>query len=503
MNAYKNIAALFLFSLFIGKITAQTGTFSASFTSENPLVKPVSLSFSKSVFKFDNPHGYWFINPHNNYKHFNTQPDQGYGDRKEEANGIGFITFTQTENDFDTYDLNDSISIQLQKGKNIIKAPKYDPQKGDKNKPLHIHITSISPTEISFTISGAAALSYTEGYAEATIGSITGSGHFYREPQYAKSDVLPGCNCDATIYASVYDAENNIRTATACENALSNKIFDAMQKTFAPVFSNVQTVENGAGQPGQINIDMLPGHININVPAKDRDYCTEEYNYNHLTGYQAEKKMYNNEDGYGLRFIKLIDAAVLPGANDQAAMQNYMKDYMKVATQSDSLMKLFLAKKITQAEYEKKVNALKTPAAPQSTGPDLKKEEIDHSLNISVFLNPDNAESMLMKVSDRSKTVVQHNIKGAAFEIYSPMMKDNDGSWLSNKMFVYFGKFSTPVAGKSGGGFDAETTKAIYPLNANKLSVYSIIIRLEGSKDLIDKAIANIDFDSLQSLISK
>jgi len=108
-----------------------------------------------------------------------------------------------------------------------------------------------------------------------------------------------------------------------------------------------------------------------------------------------------------------------------------------------------------------------------------------------------------LKLADKNKTVVTHTIKGAAFEIFSPIAKDGDGNWMSSKEGIYFGKFSTPANGNNGPGFDIKTTTTTYPTNANKLTVYNIIIKMQGGKELMDKAIANIDFTALWDLITK
>ncbi|MEO8712257.1 MAG: hypothetical protein ABI405_09055, partial [Parafilimonas sp.] len=170
------------------------------------------------------------------------------------------------------------------------------------------------------------------------------------------------------------------------------------------------------------------------------------------------------------------------------------------------LSKLFQAKKITMEEFQKKGKIISdnaTAALAQNNNDDFEKAKVETNLNIQVFFNPTDAEMMLMKLSDKANTVVQHNISRSVFEIFSPSIKDEDGSWLLSKKYIYFGKFTAPVAGKSGGGFDAKITQAIYPANGNKLTVYNIIIRMEGSSDMMDKAIANIDFDALQQLILK
>ena len=475
---------------------AQTGNFSATFTSSESKVKPVTIAFSKPVFKFDNSHGYWFINPYNTARHFNVMPEPNMGNA-----ATAYITFNGKDNDFDIYQSsNDSNSVSISNPTYVISAPPYDPKLGAKLKPMHVHINNFSASEISFAISGTAELGTVSGSStNKTLGTINGSGHFFREPQYAKSETLPGCNCDPTIYATVYDKENGIRTKSACEVALSNKIFDAVQKAMAPLFINVQyNGPNGKAHAGSVNIDMLPGAVNINVPVKDRPYCASDYYYNGLTGFNAEKKNYNNEDGYGLRFIKIpADALIHPDPDKQA------DNSKRFAEGLDSLIKLAMAKKITSDQMEKGMKKLSENMNAASGITDIKEMEVDHNLYIHVLINPDSKEMMLMKVADRGRTVVQHNIKNAAFEIFSPKIKESYGEWIGNKMFIYFGKFTTPVAGKSGGGFDAEITNAVYPLKANKLGIYNIIIRLEGATDLINTAIENIDFNAFQELITK
>ncbi len=488
MKRYKKFIPVFLIFL-AQNITAQQGSFTASFTATNGKVKPVTISFTKPLFNFENPHGYWFINPVNNYKHFNEQPDAGFADRKEEAKGVAFITLNQIENDIDFYNLNDSISVSLQQNKNVINAPTYDPKNGDANKPMHIHINSISSSEILFTISGAAVLSSTEVYAGViATGTINGTGHFYRDPKYAKSDLLPGCNCDPTIYAKVIDGENEVRTASACEAALNHKLFDAVQKAMANLFTNVD-------KTGNIIISMLAGCLDINVPAKDRPYCSTDFYNNGLVNLNAHKKMFSNDDRFGLRFMHTLSGEEMGVTSDAAANTRIQ------AAKMDSLYKLAEAKKITMEQYTKAVTEALTSMS--SNSPDIKKLEAENNLYITLIFNPGNKTETDLKLADKSKTVVTHNIKGTAFEIFSPMIKDSDGSWLSNRQAIYFGNFSAPANANNGAGFDVKTTNAAYPANVNNLSIYNIIIKMEGGKDLMDKAIANIDFTALQNLITK
>jgi hypothetical protein len=488
MNRYQNFTAMF-FLLLSKNITAQQGSFTASFTANDGKIKPVTISFSKPVFNFENTHGYWFINPVNKYKHFNTQPDAGFADRKEEAKGVAFITFNQTENDIDFYNLNDSIAVSLQQSKNVISAPTYDPKNGSANKPMHIHINSISASEILFTISGAAVLSSTEGYAGViATGTINATGHFYREPKYAKSDLLPGCNCDPTIYAKVVDGENLVRTASACEAALNHKLFDAVQKSMTNLFTNVDKTDN-------INISMIAGCLDINVPARDRSFCSADFYNNGLVQLNAHKKMFSSDGRFGLRFIHIPEDAIMTATSNAAANTNTQ------AAKMDSLYKLMEVKKITMEQYNKAVTVALTSISTNS--PDIKKVEAENNLYITIIFNPDNKTETDLKLADKNKTVITHNIKEAAFEIFSPLLKDDDGSWINSRQAIYFGKFSVPVNATNGAGFNVKSTNATYPVNANKLSIYNIIIKMEGGKDLMNKAIANIDFTALQNLISK
>ena len=135
--------------------------------------------------------------------------------------------------------------------------------------------------------------------------------------------------------------------------------------------------------------------------------------------------------------------------------------------------------------------------------PDIKKLEAENNLYLTIIFNPDNKTETDLKLADKNKTVVTHNIQGATFEIFSPIKKDDDGSWINSRQAIYFGKFSTPGNANNGVGFDVKTTNASYPANGNKLSIYNIIIKMEGGKDLMEKAIANIDFNALQELITK
>lgn len=491
----KNYFLPLIFLLSYGFATAQQGTFTATFTTKNGITKPVTVTVTKPLFKFEDPHGYWFINPNNNYKHFNIKPDQGYADRKEEASGVAFISFNQTDNDIDFYDLNDSISISLQKNKNVINPPKYDPKIGDENKPMRIHINSISAGEISFTMSGSAALISTEGYAEPVIGTINGTGHFYRQPTYAKSDVLPGCNCDLTIYAAVMDDDNDVRTASACEAALNHKIFDAIQKSMANIFTNVSNNDN-------VIITMKPGCIDINIPVKERPCCSSDFYHNGLVGLNAHKKLFSNDDRFGIRFIRTLsnegmtlnETGHKPPPIDTGAFGVY----------SRGLLQRFLDKKITEEQFKKEGETYMAKYFNAAiTGPDIKRLEAENTLYISIILNATNKTQTDLKLADKNNTIVTHNIKGAAFEIFSPMVKDNDGSWLSSRQGIYFGKFTTPVSGNNGPGFNIKSTSTTYPANANKLNVYTIIIKMEGGKDLMDRAIANIDFTALKDLINK
>ena len=482
MKNRKHFTPLF-FLLFFQFATAQQGNFTATFTATTGITKPVTLSVTKPIFKFEDPHGYWFINPNNGYKHFNIKPDQYYSDRKEETIGVAFISFNQTENDIDFYDLNDSISVSLQKNKNVINPPKYDPKIGDENKPMHIYINSITAAEISFTISGAAALISTEGYGTPVKGTISGTGHFYRQPLYSKSDVLPGCNCDPTIYAAVLDDDNEVRTASACEFALNHKIFDAVQKSLANLFTNVANTDN-------IIITMMAGCTDINVLAKDRPYCSSDFYHNGLTGLYDHKKLFSNDDRFGVRFMRTLSNEAMGVTSDAVT------DAQVQTAKLDSLYKLAEAKKITTEQYSKAMMTVLNKMS--SNSPDIKKLEAENHLYISIIINPVDKNQTDLPVDVNNNAIVTHKVKAAAFEVFAPLIKDTDGNWVNARQAIYLGSFSNPVRTPH-----AESTNAAYPPKANKLGVYNIIIKMQGGALLMDKAIANIDFSVLKNLINK
>ena len=487
MQLLKKIFPLaFIFIAFVNAALGQVGSITATFTPDNAASKPVTFKFSKPLFKFNNSHGYWVTNPRTGSRHATIQPDAGYGDTD-----APFISISESNNDTELYTgtSNDSTSITFSNKLYTLEAPKYDVQNKEANKPMKLFIVTFTPAEIVFTISGNAKLLKRTGYdAKGTEGTISATAHFYREAKYDKSDVLPSCNCDPTIYATVFDEDNAmVRTASDCENALNNKVFDAVQKGFAPVFNNLNNTDNTA-------VIMIAGHANIDVPPFDRPYCSTANYHNSLTGVYAQRKNYSSDDKYGIRFLRTPAAAEIDPVND--ARGNITR---RIVAITDSMSKLLAAKKITAEEYNKV--AIAAMQNINTNAPDIKKLEVENHLYIYVILNPEN--TIDLKLADKKNTAVQHKIKGAAFEIFSGQVKDNDGDWLGNRYNIYLGKYTAPVAGKAGAGFDALNTKPIYPANSNKLTVYNIVIKMDGAKDLIDKAVANIDFNALQSLITK
>jgi hypothetical protein len=470
-----------------GAAYTQTGNLTVTFTPKNG--SAVTLKLSQPLLKFDNAHGYWFVNPHNGDRHMQYMPDAGYGDR---AADIAFITFNESVNDFDIYETpgNDSNQLTIQNKFVGVTAP-------EDGKPMHIHINSFTASEINFTVSGMArSRVIKESSNNWTSGTIEGTGHFYREPKYIQSDVLAGCDCDPAIYAMVYDEENNVRTTSVCENAIRNKIFDAVQKAMAPLFTNIAYKGSPPMSTGDIDISMMAGHIDINVPVKDRPYCSGDYRHNWHTGIDAHKKVVQSLDAYGLRFIKAPESneKLFGGQDVQQARNTRLASFM------DSINKLMIAKKMNSDQFNK---ALKDFGDDINTGaPDLKKMEVEDNLYLTVSVNPTSMDESNLRLTDKSKTLVQHNVKGAVYEIFCPQKKDDDGNWTGNKEAVYLGKFLPPVITKSGYD-DIANTKAVYPPNANKLSVFDIIIKMEGGRDMIDKALANIDFNALLELITK
>ena len=481
----------YLASIFFAVMHAalgQTGSITATFTPNNTTSKTVTFKFTKPVFKFNNSHGYWVTNPRYGSRHINIQPNAGYGNTD-----AAFISISESANDFDLYSgtSNDSTSINFSNALYSVSAPKYDVQNPEANKPMKVHIVSFTPSEIVFTIKGQANRLMRSGYdAKGENGTINATAHFYREAKYDKSDVLPGCNCDATIYATVFDEENNIRTTSDCENALSQKVFDAVQKAFSPVLSKLN---DHSLTTRAINISMIAGHTNIDVPVYDRAYCSSVNYHNSLTGVHAHKKYFSSDEKYGIQLNRGVSNDALGVTGSQ------LDNSRRQMAIFDSLSKLLEAKKITMAQYTKMGTAALIKL--NSGAPDIKKLEVENHLYIYIIVNPENTIFTDVKIADKNYTSIQHKIKGASFEIFSGQVKDSDDSWLANRYNIYFGKYTTPSKGKAGAGFDAINTKAIYPTNGNKLSVYNVVIKMEGAKDLMDAVISNIDFTALQNLI--
>ncbi len=488
------LPVLILFSCNYFKAIAQKGEVSILFTASSG--KSISIKMDKPMFKFDNPHGYWFINPHNAKRHFNVQPDAGYG-----YADAAFIDLNDMNDDMDIYKNGDNNinSISFRNKGFTISAPKYYTRDGDNNpKPLHIHITKFTAAEIAFTISGTAYYqSLADNSTDMGLGNIEGSGYFFREPTYDKSDVLIGCNCDPTIYATVYDAESDMRSNSACEKAWTNKLYNAVKKAYQPLYDKLQYNTADNMKAGDIYIRPMPGCVDMADTSIHAVDCPTDYTNGGLTRLDAHKRLVQKEDAFDLRLMQQ------PGDSVMAAPAVDVDYYKRLASFADSLTKMLMAKKISQEEYMKRLKAASENKAMTNMAADLKKKEMELNLTIKILVNPDNAEQTLLKLSDVKNTKIQHNIKGASFEIYSPQLQDNDGSWLGNRLNIYVGKFTPPVSGVSGGGFPAKVTKAIYPPKGNKLNIYSIIIKLDGGKDLLDKAVANIDFSELASLITR
>ncbi len=506
MNTMKNAciaAALVLASI---ACVAQKATCTLVFTPLNgkPPITINVTTFIKNLYKFNDPHGYWVINPHNQQHHVNIQSDAGY----DNADGI-FLNFNSSGNDVSFFEHPhpnniDSNSASFFNSKYVITQPmEYDGEwlggTRNQNKPLQVHITTFTAAEIAFTISGMAACVTKAGTDNFYgYGTVAGSGHFYREPQYDKSDVLPGCDCDPTIYATTYDEENNARTTSACENALRKRVFDAMQKTLMPLFTNM-AYHGGqtATPPGQLYLRTTPGHTDVTVPRTESPVCFSDYYHNGLTGINAHKAIYVNDDQYGVWFTRMPD-----DANTGSQGNNYMAEQMKIASQIQALGKLLADKKITMEECTKRIKALGESKETVQANNDFKWMDMNSNLIIEVIINPNHTLESLVNAEHGSTVTATNKVPGAAFEITTSAYKDGDGEWNPNKCEIYIGKFTKPILGKSLDGRQAEVTKPIVKPGANKLGIYNVVIRMKGGKDLIDQALTTINYSALQELIA-
>jgi len=512
---------------------AQQGTLTITFT---PAVqgKTISADYAsliKAKYAFNDYNGYWFINPHTNLHHIYISLNNKAG--ASSAFLSSGIEVNSTTNDFEVWEHpspnNDSNFISFSKASYVLSLPpEYDrPNLGgtsNHNKPMQVHITTFTSSELEFTITGNAA--YGDKSANNGDGKFMGygtilvHGHFYRDGNYEKSPVYPGCNCDATIYAQRYDTEEgDARTASACEAIYLNRLFNTTKKALAPIY-NMSFNGKGKATAGAVMLRQQ-GFIDVSNDVSERPDWPFEYNYKTIIHRGDAAKAFYINTNYGIEMDEMPGDDKMNAFNkghDETVntLKNAMQSMNLAEKQAsiDSLGKLMQAKKITMQEYSDKVQAIMAPAMKTSDAatrninqsnqgqPDMGQLNMESMMTVAITYNPPADYFVTLNKSlARADVQVLHTVAGAAYVLRAPAVKSGD-NWDGNKCLVLLGNYAAPVIG----GHDSYYTWAInakpsYPAGGNRLLAHNIAISMVGGKDQIEKALASIDWAAFTQLI--
>lgn len=472
----KNSLVLFLLLWSLTKAEAQQGVFSYTFTAKGG--KAISKTVPVPLVKFNDYNTYWYVNPTN-------------GDRHLMVNGtkdIGIIILDdRADADVDYKDKyqGDQLDILGKTTQGFYIRPDND------NGPVHIHYATFNAGEIALTFDGPACYDDPQKFntSEAVVkGKISGSLHFYREPKYERSAIMPGCDCDPTIYAKFYDPEIG-RTPSHCENALLWKVYNAVQLALHGVVPGIATEpDSKSSAPGDIIYRPTGAMIDITGPLSTIIPCDPQNPRRAVVSLSAASRPFT-QDSYGLNFIQIPNLAAYKPRADNVSM---LKRLMAI---QDSVGRLAMAGKITSDRANKIVQAY---ADQMTTGqPDIKKDNMGSKLEIRVLINALHRGDAQSRITDSYyRPIIMHKIPGAAFEVDAPAVKDGDGTWLPNRHFIFFGKFN--VVNSTTG---IKSITPIYSATVNKLTVFNVVIMVEGGRDMVDKAIKNIDLSAIPPLI--
>jgi hypothetical protein len=474
----KHLIIIMLFCCAI-KGVAQTGTFNYEFSPLNggPSIKK---SIAMPLVKYKNYNTYWFVNPASGARHLMVNGSSDIGiiildDRadtnvvyRDKYQGDQFNILGKTKTQFYIHPDND-------------------------HRPMRVHYNVFNAGEIYLTFAGNAV--YEEpGASPGTINSvhgfISGTLQLFREPKYEQTDKMPGCNCDPTIYAKFYDEEVG-RTPSGCENALLWKVFNTIQKAFNNLVPAISFREGAAGQraPGDLIYRETGATIDITGPISTIDPCNPNNERRALVSVNAASRPFT-QDTYGLSFFKLPDFNSGP-----LNTQWFSK---RMATLSDSTSKLLKAGKITALQQQKIMIEAMQKAS--TSMPDIKQIEMEGSVKIKVIINTIYGEASGGVTGEDYRPVIRHTIPGSSFDIYIPAHKNDDGSWMPNKDYIYYGKFNLTNSGlASGNGIKSITP--VYAPTVNKVSVFNVMIMVEGGNDLIKKVLANVDLKNIPQLL--
>jgi hypothetical protein len=424
--------------------------------------------------KYTDYSAYWF-----------TRPD---GERYVMINGgkdLGIVILHNRENDADIVYEHQYHGDQLDLNVSY-KGGKYVYYADNDKGPIHIHYNTFTAGELEFTFTGPVTFATGTNTSDYIKGNINGTIHLYRDAMYEKSVAAPNCNCDPTIYASFYNPEIG-RTPSACENAVLWRVYNALHPAFYPLL-NIAITDDGKAKFSEGTIMYRQDHsmVDVTEALETTDPCNAANKRRDVVSVDAHTRLFTQDD-YKMSFMQSVNTDQFSPKNPEELKVNMMK----LVKLSDSLYKLVIAKKMSSEEANRQVNAATKAINDSQKGvPDIHQAEVYAHLDVSARVNQQYADPQFYGQ-------LQHNVPGAAFEVYRPSVKYSDGNWSPFVKYIGFGKFNIVKTG--------DQVKSIAPVVApgtNKLALFNIVIEIRGGKDLVETATSTINFAAIPAMFN-
>jgi hypothetical protein len=471
----KKYFLLILLAFTMGSYAQKTGSVSYTINLTSIMGGTVVQNVPQPYTKYTDYNAYWF-----------TRPD---GERYVMINGgkdLGIVILHNRENDADMVYEPQYHGDQLDLNVNF-KGGKYVCYADNDKGPVHIHYNTFTPGELEFTFTGPVTFAIGTNTSDYIKGNINGTIHLYRDAMYEKSAMAPNCNCDPTIYASFYSPEVG-RTPSACENAVLWRVYNALHPALYPLL-NIAITDDGKAKFTEGTIMYRQDHsmVDVTEPIEAVDACSPANKRRDVVSVDAHRRVFTQDD-YQMGFIQAVNT-------DQFAPKNnadFQTNLMKMVKLSDSLYKLVVAKKMSSEEANRQVNAATKAISDSQKGvPDIHQAEVYAHLDVVAKVN---VTYVGIKTEGGQ---LQHNIAGAAFELYKPSVKDGDGNWSPFARYVGFGKFNIVKQGNV-----VKSIAPVYDTGANKLNLLNVIIEIKGGKELVETATSTINFAVVPALLN-
>ena len=347
-------------------------------------------------------------------------------------------------------------------------------------EPVHLHYKTFTAGEVELTFSGPVTFAIsTSTYLK---GNINGTIHLYRDAAYEKSAVAPRCNCDPNIYAYLYNPEIG-RTPSACENAALWRVYNALHPALYPLLALSYTGKSMA-PAGSILYRQDKSMVDVTETVETVNACDQGNKSRDVVSVNSHTHLFQQSD-YKMGFIRTVSIDQFGGKNFDA------KDYMKkVVVVQDSVMKLVKTSQMSYADAAKLLDKRLKEMKGAQNMPDIKQAEVYNHLDVSAAIN---VQHPGIRIDNDSE--IQHNVPGAAFEIYKKSVKSGDGVWSPFKRLVFFGKFNIVKQADH-----TSTIVPVYDSGANKLSIFNAVITISGGQDLVEQATGTINFSSVPQM---